>query len=129
MTGLKICTRCRAISARFKRRINSSLLPENMGPTITSIHPMFPFTMSTWPSPLKLCCRRIAQQAVTPAIVIEKLELNRSVATYFSVHLHPLLSVYIRGCKAITHATAAPVSPCHNVPEEIFSAHLHLQTR
>src|SRR6266853_2526502 len=47
MTGLKICTRWRAISARFKRRISSSLFPENMGPTITSIQPMFPFTIST----------------------------------------------------------------------------------
>src|SRR6266849_2749287 len=47
MTGLKICTRCRAISARRSRRINSSLLPENIGPTITSIQPMLPLTMST----------------------------------------------------------------------------------
>src|SRR6266852_2736233 len=51
MTGLKICTRWRAISARFSRRISSSLFPENMGPTMTSIQPMFPFTMSTF-SPL-----------------------------------------------------------------------------
>src|SRR5262252_3860905 len=47
MAGLKICTRCRAISARRSRRISSSLLPENIGPTTTSIHPMLPFTMST----------------------------------------------------------------------------------
>src|SRR5216683_3103789 len=47
MTGLKICTRWRAISARRSRRINSSLLPENIGPTIPSIQPMLPLTMST----------------------------------------------------------------------------------
>src|SRR5262249_15787067 len=47
MAGLKICTRWRAISARRRRRISSSLLPENIGPTTTSIHPMLPLTMST----------------------------------------------------------------------------------
>src|ERR1700682_439049 len=47
MAGLKICTRCRAISARRKRRISSSLFPENMGPTTTSIQPILPLTMST----------------------------------------------------------------------------------
>src|SRR5580700_10693127 len=47
MDGLKICTRCRAISALRRRRINSSLLPENIGPTTTSIQPMLPLTMST----------------------------------------------------------------------------------
>src|SRR5690242_3196169 len=46
MTGLKICTRCRANSARRRRRISSSLLPENIGPTTTSIQPIFPLTMS-----------------------------------------------------------------------------------
>src|SRR5580704_18129355 len=51
MTGLKICTRCLPISARRRRRINSSLLPENIGPTITSIQPMLPFTMSTLSPP------------------------------------------------------------------------------
>src|SRR5579859_604590 len=40
--GLKICTRWRAISARRRRRISSSLLPLNMGPQITSIQPRFP---------------------------------------------------------------------------------------
>src|SRR6266404_9422316 len=42
MTGLKICTRWRAISARRRRRISSSLLPLNMGPQITSIQPKLP---------------------------------------------------------------------------------------
>src|ERR1700730_18460864 len=51
MAGLKICTRWRAISARRKRRINSSLLPENIGPTTTSIQPMLPFTISTLAPP------------------------------------------------------------------------------
>src|SRR5580704_5992528 len=51
MSGLNICTRCLAISARLKRLISSSLLPENIGPTTTSIQPMFPFTMSTLSSP------------------------------------------------------------------------------
>src|ERR1700757_3758501 len=46
MAGLKICTRWRAISARRRRRISSSLLPENIGPTTTSIQPMLPLTMS-----------------------------------------------------------------------------------
>src|SRR5438270_12352289 len=40
MPGLKICTRWRAISARRRRRMSSSLLPLNMGPQTTSIHPM-----------------------------------------------------------------------------------------
>src|SRR6267143_1926862 len=48
MAGLKICTRCRAISARRSRRISSSLLPENIGPTTTSIQPILPLTMSTF---------------------------------------------------------------------------------
>src|SRR5205809_5538108 len=47
MAGLKICTRWRAISARRRRRISSSLLPENIGPTTTSIQPILPLTMST----------------------------------------------------------------------------------
>src|SRR5215813_3162696 len=47
MAGLKICTRWRAISARRRRRISSSLLPENIGPTTTSIQPIFPLTIST----------------------------------------------------------------------------------
>src|SRR6267143_4374449 len=47
MAGLKICTRCRAISARRSRRINSSLFPENIGPTTTSIQPILPLTIST----------------------------------------------------------------------------------
>src|SRR5216684_5795440 len=47
MAGLKICTRWRAISARRRRRISSSLFPENIGPTTTSIQPMLPLTMST----------------------------------------------------------------------------------
>jgi hypothetical protein len=32
--------------ARRKRRINSSLLPENMGPQMTSIQPTLPVMMS-----------------------------------------------------------------------------------
>src|SRR5580704_8381583 len=51
MTGLNIWTRCFAISARRNRRMSSSLLPENIGPTTTSIQPMLPFTMSTLWSP------------------------------------------------------------------------------
>src|SRR3984893_2457207 len=47
MAGLNICTRWRAIPARRSRRMSSSLLPENIGPTTTSIQPMLPFTMST----------------------------------------------------------------------------------
>src|SRR3977135_505999 len=47
MAGLKICTRWRAICARRSRRISSSLLPENIGPTTTSIQPILPLTMST----------------------------------------------------------------------------------
>src|SRR5216684_2826530 len=47
IAGLKICTRWRAISARRNRRIRSSLLPENIGPTTTSIQPILPLTMST----------------------------------------------------------------------------------
>src|ERR1700724_2365833 len=38
-TGLKICTCCRAICARRRRRISSSLLPLNMLPVMTSIQP------------------------------------------------------------------------------------------
>src|SRR5688572_28154635 len=39
ITGLKICTFWRAIWARRRRRISSSLLPLNMLPVMTSIHP------------------------------------------------------------------------------------------
>src|SRR5437867_7338177 len=46
MTGLNTCTRLRAIMARRRRRINSSLLPENMGPQTTSIHPTLPVRIS-----------------------------------------------------------------------------------
>jgi hypothetical protein len=37
--GLKISTRNWAILARFSRRMSSSVLPENMEPQMTSIHP------------------------------------------------------------------------------------------
>src|SRR5215212_9470146 len=46
IAGLKICERCRAISARRMRRISSSLLPLNIPPVITSIHPPLGFTPS-----------------------------------------------------------------------------------
>src|SRR5580704_6162661 len=46
ITGLNTCTRLRAIMARRNRRISSSLLPENMGPQIASIHPRLPETKS-----------------------------------------------------------------------------------
>ena len=39
MAGLKIATRWRAIWARRRRRISSSVLPLYMLPTITSIQP------------------------------------------------------------------------------------------
>ena len=39
MAGLNTCTRRFAICARRKRRMSSSLLPLNMLPTMTSIHP------------------------------------------------------------------------------------------
>src|SRR3954468_10434138 len=39
MRGLTISTRCPAISARRRRRINSSLLPLNIGPQTTSSQP------------------------------------------------------------------------------------------
>src|SRR5947208_783277 len=42
MMGLNTCTRLRAIMARRNRRISSSLLPENIGPQITSIQPRLP---------------------------------------------------------------------------------------
>ena len=41
IAGLKICTCCFAICARRSRRISSSLLPLNMLPVMTSIHPGF----------------------------------------------------------------------------------------
>lgn len=44
--GLKTWTRLRAIMARRRRRISSSLLPENIGPQITSTHPTLPLTNS-----------------------------------------------------------------------------------
>ncbi len=40
IAGLKISTRCRAICARRRRRISSSVLPLYMLPTITSIEPV-----------------------------------------------------------------------------------------
>jgi hypothetical protein len=39
ITGLKMTTRCPVISARRSRRIISSLLPENIGPQMTSSQP------------------------------------------------------------------------------------------
>ena len=39
MDGLKISTRCRAKTALFTRRINSSVFPENIDPHTTSILP------------------------------------------------------------------------------------------
>src|SRR5215467_5486961 len=69
MAGLKICTRCRAISARRRRRISSSLLPENIGPTITSIQPILPLTMSTF-----------APQFDSPSIP-EVMNLDRAALT------------------------------------------------
>src|SRR6266478_4110471 len=46
MMGLKTWTRLRAMIARRERRISSSLLPENIGPQITSIQPRLPVTKS-----------------------------------------------------------------------------------
>ena len=43
--GLKISTFCLANCARFKRRISSSVLPENILPHITS---MLPFLFAAW---------------------------------------------------------------------------------
>src|SRR4051794_19502816 len=40
MRGLKHCTRRLAITARFRRRISSSVLPENIGPQMTSRLPI-----------------------------------------------------------------------------------------
>jgi hypothetical protein len=37
--GLNVWTGSRAIRDRVTRLINSSLLPENIGPQMTSIHP------------------------------------------------------------------------------------------
>src|SRR3954471_15009550 len=39
IAGLNTATACRAISARRRRRISSSLLPENIGPPTTSSQP------------------------------------------------------------------------------------------
>jgi hypothetical protein len=39
MAGLKTCTFWRPITARRRRRMSSSVLPENIGPQITSIEP------------------------------------------------------------------------------------------
>src|SRR5215510_294011 len=72
MAGLKICTRCRAISARRKRRISSSLLPENIGPTTTSIQPIFPLTMSTLSPPAGNLFRR--RNATIHLGIIERRE-------------------------------------------------------
>src|SRR5580692_6297916 len=46
IAGLKTWTRLRAMVARRRRRISSSLLPENMGPQITSIQPRLPVKTS-----------------------------------------------------------------------------------
>jgi hypothetical protein len=39
IAGLKISTFCFAILALLRRRISSSVFPENIDPQITSIHP------------------------------------------------------------------------------------------
>ncbi len=39
LEGLNTCTRCLPITARRKRRISSSVLPENIGPQMTSTQP------------------------------------------------------------------------------------------
>ena len=39
MAGLKVWTGTRAMRDLVTRRISSSLLPENIGPQMTSIHP------------------------------------------------------------------------------------------
>ena len=93
-------------SARRRRRISSSLLPENMGPTITSIQPMFPFTMSTDPDLLLAASGRVAHRAATqPNIVCATASL------------------------IFTLARAAPASPCRSDRAEISSAHPHWRKR
>lgn len=49
MEGLNISTRCRAKVARLRRRISSSVFPENIEPQITSIRP-FRQVSALWPS-------------------------------------------------------------------------------
>src|SRR5690606_4077979 len=54
MTGLNTCTGCLAMSARVTRLISSSLLPENIGPAMTSTQPL----EKGWPS-TRPCYRRV----------------------------------------------------------------------
>src|SRR5271168_197563 len=79
MAGLKICTRWRANSARRRRRISSSLLPENIGPTTTSIQPMLPLTMSTLaPSEFGTVSATLGARYVVPLVC----ELANTVARF-----------------------------------------------
>jgi hypothetical protein len=45
IVGLKTAARLRSMTARRSRRISSTLLPENMGPQMTSIQPALPVTI------------------------------------------------------------------------------------
>src|SRR5438874_3131960 len=59
IAGLNTCTRFLAIIARRRRRIRSSLFPENIGPQMTSIQPRFPVTISMLPGEVeRLAARR-----------------------------------------------------------------------
>jgi 2-polyprenyl-3-methyl-5-hydroxy-6-metoxy-1,4-benzoquinol methylase len=66
----------RAIMERRKRRINSSLLPENIGPQITSIQPRFPLTKSIFLSydHLMIVVVPFAARVILPELLDDALE-------------------------------------------------------
>ena len=70
MDGLKTSTRLRAIMALRRRLISSSLLPENMGPQITSIHPTLPVMISI--RSVQHGTKRVAN----PVPLVERYELG-----------------------------------------------------
>src|SRR5580658_1224794 len=76
MAGLNTCTRLRAMPARRRRRINSSLLPENIGPQIASIHPtglvmmsMLMHLLKRFPTELQVQPERLDPERSAVAII------------------------------------------------------------
>src|SRR5688572_26613109 len=86
MCGLKICTLRFAIWARRSRRISSSLLPLNMLPATTSIHP----------APV-LCCATTSNSDLLLVLAVLRADTDHVADVHMRRHLHDQAGLERRG--------------------------------